>query len=129
MNDKKIIIITASIVIPIVIFGVFMGIADLTKEDKINPHNLPIVNTHHSYMMLSFEDSIKRHDLSILATVQSVETKIEDESYHKIKHVLVDNHRDILEDAVEKFMTEKITRQEFDEIQTQLITGETYEEY
>ncbi len=136
MNDKKIVIITASIVIPLVFFGVFIGTADFLKGDiqeEINPQNLRVVsqggiNPHHPQYP-PFEYGVYNSHVTVLATVESVETMIVDESTYQERHVNKEGYSELEKELSLKLLAKKITNEEYLEILRQQQTGETYEVY
>ncbi len=129
MNNKKISILSASVVLPIVIFGIFLGTTDFLKEEQINPQHLPVVNTSSQSVMYSFENKIKSHGVAFLGTVQSVETKILDQSAYKERNVYKEGSSELEDELVLKVINNEITNQELLEIMEQQLTGETYTEY
>ena len=90
---------------------------------QINPQNLPIayhgsgVNRHHPQYP-PFEHSVYNSHVTALATIQSIETKIFDESINEEKWVYGENAEGF-STLFSKFFYEEITEKEFDEITKQ----------
>jgi|APSaa5957512535_1039671.scaffolds.fasta_scaffold18361_2 hypothetical protein len=98
-------------------------------ELQVNSQNLPIVHTDAQYVLHSFENNIKNQGVAVLATVESVETKLVDHSRNETKYVYKEGYKELQEELVKKLLNNEITNNELYEILLQQRTGETYTEH